>query len=66
MDALCSIFSGTGRYWVDVRINLPGDSDYDPSVPWISKIRENGDIAADVHPYVGLGLIKGKGGRGSH
>ena len=38
--------------WVDVRINLPGDPDYDPSVPWISKIRENGDIAADVHPYV--------------
>ena len=38
--------------WVDVRINLPGDSDYDPSIPWISKVRESGDIAADVHPYV--------------
>ena len=38
--------------WVDVRLNLPGDADYDPSVPWISKIRDNGEIAADVHPYV--------------
>ena len=38
--------------WADVRLNLPGDSDYDPSLPWIRKIRGNGDIAADVHPYV--------------
>ena len=38
--------------WVDVRLNLPGDAEYDPSLPWISKIRANGDIAADVHPYV--------------
>ena len=38
--------------WVDVRLNLPGDTDYDPSLPWICKLRENGDIAADVHPYV--------------
>ena len=38
--------------WVDVRLNLPGDTDYDPSLPWISKINANGDIAADVHPYV--------------
>ena len=38
--------------WVDVRLNLPGDAEYDPSLPWISKIRSNGDIAADVHPYV--------------
>ena len=51
--------------WVDVRLNLPGDAHYDPSLPWISKLRANGpslpwksklrangDIAADVHPYV--------------
>ena len=38
--------------WTDVRINLPGDDHYDPSLPWISKVRANGDIAADVHPYV--------------
>ena len=38
--------------WVDVRLNLPGDADYDPSVPWISKIRADGVITADVHPYV--------------
>ena len=38
--------------WVDVRLNLPGGEDYDPSLPWISKVRANGDIAADVHPYV--------------
>jgi hypothetical protein len=25
--------------WVKVRLNLPGDENYDPNVPWVSKVR---------------------------
>ena len=38
--------------WTDVRLNLPGNDDYDPSKPWICKVREDGKIAVDVHSYV--------------
>jgi hypothetical protein len=32
-----------------VRLNLPGSNDYDPSKPWVSKIRlEDEQIAADL------------------
>jgi hypothetical protein len=35
--------------WDDVRMNLPGSSDHDPSLPWVSKIRiDDGKIAADL------------------
>jgi hypothetical protein len=39
-------------HWEWIRENLPGDSDYDPTLPWIAKVRHGGDIAADVHIYV--------------
>ena len=38
--------------WERVRLNLPGDEDYDPSLPWVSKVRKDHQVAADVHPYV--------------
>ena len=38
--------------WTEVRLNLPGNEDYDPSKPWICKLREDGRIAIDVHTYV--------------
>ena len=38
--------------WVEVKLNLPGNEDYDPSKPWICKVREDGQIAVDVHSYV--------------
>ena len=39
--------------WDEVRVNLPGSDNYDPSLPWISKIRaSDGCIAADVFIYV--------------
>ena len=38
--------------WSEVRLNLPGNNDYDPSKPWICKLREDGRIAIDVHTYV--------------
>ena len=38
--------------WETVRLNLPGDPKYDPTLPWVSKVREDGSIAADLHQYV--------------
>ena len=38
--------------WTEVKLNLPGNKNYDPSKPWICKVREDGCIAVDVHTYV--------------
>jgi hypothetical protein len=39
--------------WDEIRMNLPGSATYDPSLPWVSKIRlEDGRIAADLFIYV--------------
>ena len=38
--------------WSQVRLNLPGDPSYDPSKPWVSKVREEETIAADLVGYV--------------
>ena len=35
--------------WDNVRMNLPGSPDYDPSLPWVAKIRvSDGKVAADL------------------
>lgn len=39
--------------WSRVRLNLPGDPNYDPSPPWVSKIRdEDGKTAGDFVGYM--------------
>ena len=42
--------------WDKVRLNLPGQKDYDPSLPWVSKVRREEDgtwvIAADCKTFV--------------
>ena len=39
--------------WDRVRMNLPGSTKYDPSLPWVSKIRvTDGKMAADLFIYV--------------
>jgi hypothetical protein len=39
--------------WDRVRMNLPGQATYDPSVPWVSKVRnEDEKIAADLFTFV--------------
>jgi hypothetical protein len=35
-----------------MRMNLPGDPDYDPTLPWVFKIKADGSVAPDVHVYV--------------
>jgi hypothetical protein len=38
--------------WDDVKQNLPGDPEYDPSLPWVYKVRKDGTPAADFFFYV--------------
>ncbi len=35
-----------------VKLNLPGMTDYDPSIPWVCKLRMNGDMASKLLIYV--------------
>jgi hypothetical protein len=38
--------------WNSVRMNLPGSDTYDPSKPWVYKVREDGTPAADFFFYI--------------
>jgi len=38
--------------WDHVELNLPGSASYDPSKPWVCKIRLDGSIACDLFIYV--------------
>jgi hypothetical protein len=38
--------------WRHMRLNLPGSYDYNPELLWVSKVRADGSLAADVHVYV--------------
>lgn len=38
--------------WDRVRLNLPGNADYDPSLSWVTKIRKDGLIACDIFTFV--------------
>jgi hypothetical protein len=38
--------------WSTVILNLPGSENYDPTLPWVCKLRMDGILAADVHCYV--------------
>lgn len=38
--------------WSFIQLNLPGTSDYDPSVAWLTKRREDGTMASDFVCFV--------------
>ena len=38
--------------WSKVWLNLPGQPDYDPTWPWIAKVRSDGQVAANRFQYV--------------
>jgi hypothetical protein len=38
--------------WDHIRLNLPGNANYDPSLSWISKLRKDGLIACDIFTFV--------------
>ncbi|KAL7579129.1 hypothetical protein ACA910_019156 [Epithemia clementina (nom. ined.)] len=39
-------------HWERVVLHLPGNSDYTPVKPWVYRVCQDGNMAADVHPYV--------------
>jgi len=45
--------------WEQVVLNLPGSESYDPSLPWVMKIRSDGHLACEVFVYVDDGRITG-------
>ena len=45
--------------WESVVLNLPGDPDYDPSLPWVMKVRRDGHLASEVYIYVDDGKFTG-------
>lgn len=45
--------------WKFIVLNLPGDPDYDPSLPWVMKVREDGHLACEVYIYVDDGKFTG-------
>ncbi len=38
--------------WLVMRLNLPGHPSYNPSMPWVLKVRKDGVIATDLKTYV--------------
>ncbi|KAL7577190.1 hypothetical protein ACA910_003525 [Epithemia clementina (nom. ined.)] len=38
--------------WDRILLNIPRDDGYDPTQPWVSKVRVDGVLAANVYPYV--------------
>ena len=38
--------------WTSVRLNLPSMNCYDPALPWVSKLRSDGPLAAGVPRFV--------------
>ena len=38
--------------WHSIRLNLPGTADYNPTLPWMLKIRKDGLVASDIVQYV--------------
>ena len=39
-------------HWKELRMNLPGMNNYEPSKAWVCKIRRDGTVAADLFIYV--------------
>ena len=38
--------------WDSIQLNLPGDRNYNPALPWVAKLRRDGELATDFYIYV--------------
>ena len=38
--------------WLKVVLNLPGMNSYDPSRPWVYRVRSDGSLTADIFWYI--------------
>ena len=46
-------------HWGKIVLNLPGTRDYDPTLPWVMKVRYDGHLACEVYVYVDDGKVTG-------
>ena len=46
-------------HYCKVVLNLPGSKDYDPTLPWLMKVRYDGKIACEILIYVDDGRVVG-------
>ncbi|KAL7490128.1 hypothetical protein ACHAW6_015846 [Cyclotella cf. meneghiniana] len=46
-------------HWGAIELNLPGTRDYDPTLPWVMKVRYDGHLACEVYVYVDDGKVTG-------
>ena len=53
--------SSNAFQWEYVKLNLPGTRSYDPSLPWITKRRNDGTLASDLVDFVDDERIVGHG-----
>jgi hypothetical protein len=51
---------GNPFQWDKIKFNLPTTADYDPSLPWVAKIRMDGTLASEVFIYVDDARIVGE------
>ena len=45
--------------WNHIQLNLSGSKDYDPSLPWLAKVRSDGCLASEFYIYVDDVIITG-------
>ena len=45
--------------WEVAKLNLPGSETYDPKLPWVTKVRTDGNLGCEVYIYVDSGQIVG-------
>ena len=46
-------------HWETVALNLSGSEEYNPSMPWIMKLRHDKSVAVDLHTYIDDARITG-------
>ena len=38
--------------WDHIKLNVPGSKEYDPRLPWVMKVRKDGNLASGVSQYI--------------
>jgi hypothetical protein len=46
-------------HWERILLNLPGSASYDPTLPWVFKVRYDGHLGCEIYVYVDDGKVMG-------
>ena len=50
---------GNPFHWEEIILNLPGSWNYDPTLPWVFKVRYDGHLGCKIYIYVDDGKVTG-------